>query len=287
MSQIEGNNSVLPDMRSSAQKEPKHNISSDINYDQEHVDIKDVFESLPDNIKEFVKAEVSSLDDLIKALQYLQHPLLSASFSQSDINAVQQLIKQLSAISVQLKDQQAAKSVNSSSPSINDSKDIDITSKASLNEQNISKHGKAELPLTDTEEPFLLKNTGLTTEQANILNKHSLPLNASEHNKALLDAYRNEVKATQTLAEMGTRVTVNGQTVSLHGSQGVLSTDNLAGFLARGEQGFLDNARIAAASEGYNAFDTQQEGEGRNNRQGTDDDKQEKDGDTLFFYEDE
>ncbi len=89
------------------------------------------------------------------------------------------------------------------------------------------------------------------------------------------------------LAETGTKITINGQFVSIYGVQGVLSAENIAGFMARGDQGFLDNARVAAANEGYNTLDMQQESNGKNSHQGSDDNKQDSDTDTLFFYEDD
>lgn len=288
MSQIEGNNSVLPDMRSSAQEEPKPNIRSDIHHDQDKADINDIIEGLPDDIKEFVKAEVSSLDDMIKALQHLLHPLLGTSLSQADIDTIQALIKQLSASLPQTKEQQASKLNDSAILLADNGKDNDSTSKSlpGANEQISSKLAKSELLLTDTEDPTLLKNTGLTAEQAVIQNKLGVPPSVNENNKALLDSYRNEIKAIQLLAEMGTKVTVNGQTVSLYGAQGVLMTENIVTFMARGDQAFLDNARIAAVDEGYNTLAAQQESDGQNSR-GNDDNKQETDSDTLFFYEDE
>jgi hypothetical protein len=291
MSQIEGNNSVLPDMRSGMQEESRPNIRTSINYDQEQADIKDVFENLPEDIKEFVKTEVSSLDDMIKALQYLLHSSVSTSLSQGDFEGIQLLIKQLSSLP-QFKDQQ---NVKSSALLIGDEK-LEANNKAgeaatkllpSSDEQSFLKLGKAELLSTDTEEAVLLKNMGSAVEQMNIHNKLGAPLIANDNNKALLESYRRDIAAMQLLADAGTKVTVNGHTVSVYGSQGVLSTENIVTFMARGDQAFLDNARVAAVNEGYNTFGTQQEGDGQNNHQENGDNKQEPDSDTLFFYEDE
>ncbi len=280
MSQIEGNNSVLSDMRSRTQEEPEPNIKYEIDHEQEQVNVNDFFDSLPENIKEFINKDVSSLDDLIKALQYLQHPLLSASLSQSDLDAVQALIKQLSVALAQSKEQlkldNSAKSLNA-----------DVKLQMDLSEQLPSKLGKSDSFLTNIEDPVLLKNMALTAEQLNTLNKQGVPVSLNDNAKAFLTAYANEIKALQLLAETGTKITINGQVVSVYGVQGVLSAENIAGFIARGDQAFLDNARVAAANEGYNTLDMQQESNERNGRQGSDDNKQDSDTDTLFFYEDD
>ncbi len=287
MSQIEGNPPISQETQINMS-----DVKPDTNQEKKKPDLNDIIDGLPNDIKELVDSNTLSLDEMIKTLMYLLLPSVGTSLSQVQKESIQNLIKQLSSNLPQTKNKptdqsQANANIIKAGKGI-EGKDLESSLKSITTPQNATATaGSQPVTLqTDSDDSLYLKSTGMVLEQPSLQNKQAVPP-SNENTKIALDAHNKEILALQKLSESGTRVTVDGRTVSIQGLSGALTTDNMVSFVARGDQAFLDNSRAIAANEGYSELGSQQRDEGQGRGQQGSDNKDTDTDDTLFFFEDE
>lgn len=290
MSHIEGNDFSRAEVQSN--QSPERGIQSQ-HYDQKQelkeLSLDDHFARLPDDIKELILSDQISVDDLKQAIAHLLlSPSIIAHYSSADIETLQMLMGYQSNKNLNINTEQNLSAKSNPNPHFID--ETAVPKNGNQGQQTQVQSGIYSLNQnTDVEDLALLKNMGGSPELAQSLqNKSVAPLNTPEQVRTFIDNYRNEIKATQQLTELGTKAQINGNSVSLQGQQGVLTTDNIISFAARGEQVFIENARTIASTEGYQELADQQHQRDGQRENPHDDQRQDPENDhTSIFVEGE